>query len=193
MTDAASIDLGATGIGSAMAAQVAQIRTTQPSVLAIALCVLDSLPQLNSMDLVPIINGLQCTFGGCTVYISKQDKRTPSELDLQIWARFNGRNWGKLATEFEITVVEVYTAINRASAWHRSKTQAIADQHVAQGSTEQTAHQAADPHAPQSLCDQTVAAAANRHVGGAAQTRIPAGNQVPPSPQSPTADPQKLL
>jgi hypothetical protein len=78
-----NIKLGATGIGSAMAAQLAQIRMIQPSELAIALSVLDSLPQLTHNDLTPIINGLHRDLSGKTLYISRERFAPPSAAPAQ--------------------------------------------------------------------------------------------------------------
>ncbi len=62
-------------------------------------------------------------FGGRQAYLPKGKQLKEALRDTQIWQDFKGQNHDELAKKYDLTVVRIYSIVNRQLMLHRTKVQ----------------------------------------------------------------------
>jgi len=112
------------------AIDIDELKHNWPGVLADILDVItsrllrDKMPEEQSGKLAQhVVVELANYFGGRMIYLPRDDKLRKALRDHEIYCRFKGNNHDRLAQEYRLTVVQIYTIIREQRQAHRLRNQ----------------------------------------------------------------------
>ena len=73
------------------------------------------------------VEGIRSELGGAYLYVNKGITYELSARDMEIWAKFNGRNYFELAQEYKLSEMQIRNIINAVRAREVAKRQGSLD------------------------------------------------------------------